>query len=434
MSKGKYSAQDFQGWFATNSYKDLVGRELTVGIDAAKTAFYAVPMAGGWDHFDVLYFERQDIVKFVRKLSALDYDKTTVVVEPTGTYSDVLVEEARKAGLEVVRINGSKTNKAQTLFDSVPSMHDGKAAYTLARLSLCGVGDKWEAKSKQDRDLRAIDDQSRHLVKMESQFANPLEAYLARHFPEITEYLSLKSATLLTLISTYGCAEAIASNRREAKRLMQKTGGHLLKEEKIDNVLDAAETTIGVPPTDRQRDLLKYLATMLRTHLTQARAINRQIEKIAVEDERTRKLAPMTGKRTAVAMVAILGNFLDYDAIKMLEKGFGVNLCEHTTGQTRQDKQNSRQGLHISKRAHGRPRGLLYMMALRIISPISSNYCPICAAWYAERLRRNGGIKKKAVIAVMRKLVRALYWIARGKTYDPEKLFDTARLRRLGHL
>jgi transposase len=63
-------------------------------------------MASGWQDFDVLYFE-----------------KLTIIVEPTGTYSDPLVDRARKAELNVVRINGHKTNKAKELFDSSPTMH-----------------------------------------------------------------------------------------------------------------------------------------------------------------------------------------------------------------------------------------------------------------------------------------------------------------------
>ena len=54
---------------------------------------------------------------------------------------------------------------------------------------------------------------------------------------------------------------------------------------------------------------------------------------------------------------------------------------------------------------------------------------PIARAWYLRKVRTNGGVKLKAVIALMRKLLAALYHVARGATYDPYRLFDTRRLQ-----
>lgn len=434
MSKGKYTAQDFQAWFQRKSYERFDGRELVVGVDCAKTAFYAAPMASGWQDFDVLYFERNDIEVFVTQLAALDFEQITILVEPTGTYSDPLVDRARKAGLNVVRINGHKTSKAKELFDSSPTMHDGKAAYTLGRLYQCGVGTEWQAKSEAERNLRALDTQKCQIDKIAGQLVGPLEAHLARHWPELTDYLGLKSATLLELLKAYGTAQAVAANKHQAEELMQKVGGYQLSQDKIEAVLQSAEDTVGVPPTVHQRELLQYFASMLRTHQAQARRLQRHIEEVGANDRRTKDLAPEVGKATAVAFAARVGDFADYDTPASLVNGFGVDLCEDTTGQTREDKRHSHHHVHISKRADGRPRGLLYMYALRKLSPASTSYCPICEAWYHERLRRNGGIKSKGLVALMRKLVRGLFWVARGHTFDAQKLFNTKRLRRLGYL
>ncbi len=421
MSKGKYSAQNFQAWFSKKSDNGFSGQELVVGIDVSKIAFYAAVMSGGWRDFDVLYFERDDIPAFIARLSELDFAGVTLVLEPTGTYGDALLDQAREAGFKLIRVSGSDTHKAKALFDGVPSMHDGKAAYTLARLYLCGVGNQWKLRCDADRDLRALDDQAAHLQKMEGQLVNPLEAHLARHWPEVTDYLDLKSATLLELLKTYGSPQEVAAHKKKARALMKKVGGHFLCPDKIEAVLRSAESTIGVSPTVFQIELLQYYATMLRTHMRRSAVLNRRIEELSRQDERLKNLADWAGKRTALAMVARVGDFTAYEAPQGLENGFGLTLCEHTTGQTHQD----RSGDHL---------GLLYMMVLRMISPVTSIYCPIATAWYAERLERNGGIKKKALVALMRKVVRALFWVARGATYDPEKLFDTRRLRRLGHL
>ncbi len=56
---------------------------------------------------------------------------------------------------------------------------------------------------------------------------------------------------------------------------------------------------------------------------------------------------------------------------------------------------------------------------------------PIVRAWYRKKVARDGGRTKiKAVVAVTRKLVLALWHVARGEAFDASKLFDARRLDR----
>src|SRR5690606_32719950 len=104
------------------------------------------------------------------------------------------------------------------------------------------------------------------------------------------------------------------------------------------------------------------------------------------------------------------------------------------TGKTKQDKQLEQRGLHISKRGPKRVRSLLFFLAMRQINPKSTAFCEVAQAWYHARLKRNGNNKMKALIALMRKLTSALWWIARKAAYDPEKLYDVRNLQRQGFL
>jgi hypothetical protein len=49
---------------------------------------------------------------------------------------------------------------------------------------------------------------------------------------------------------------------------------------------------------------------------------------------------------------------------------------------------------------------------------------PLIAAWYRTRGGYRGDRKLTALIAVMRKLARALWHVARGATFDATKLVD----------
>jgi transposase len=89
----------------------------------------------------------------------------------------------------------------------------------------------------------------------------------------------------------------------------------------------------------------------------------------------------------------------------------GLNLAEYSSG-TRQGE------LHISKRGHPQPRRWLYLSALRLARRAGVR------EWYQAKKGRDGRHAKGAVVAVLRKLVLALYQVgARGATFDAGRLF-----------
>ena len=129
MAQHMYRAMDFQVWFALEEYAKFDSGELLLGVDVAKTAFYAAITQHGSDAYDVVYFERDDIRTFIEMLAELEFLDITLVMEPTGTYGDPLLEQAHKAGFKVARINGDRVADARKVFDGTDSLHDGKAAW-----------------------------------------------------------------------------------------------------------------------------------------------------------------------------------------------------------------------------------------------------------------------------------------------------------------
>ena len=90
----------------------------------------------------------------------------------------------------------------------------------------------------------------------------------------------------------------------------------------------------------------------------------------------------------------------------------GLNLKERSSGQHVGQ-------LKISKRGAGVVRLYLYFATLRIIQNDVN-----LKLWYEEKVRRDGGkVKLKALIAVMRKMVKGL-WAAshHGEAFDSSKL------------
>jgi len=47
--------------------------------------------------------------------------------------------------------------------------------------------------------------------------------------------------------------------------------------------------------------------------------------------------------------------------------------------------------------------------------------------WYEAKVARDGGVTTKAIVALMRKLARALWHVGQGERFDERRLFaDTA--------
>jgi hypothetical protein len=56
------------------------------------------------------------------------------VMEPSGTYGDVLRHQLEQDGFPLFMVSGKRTFDARELFDGVPSLHDAKSAAIIARL------------------------------------------------------------------------------------------------------------------------------------------------------------------------------------------------------------------------------------------------------------------------------------------------------------
>ena len=93
---------------------------------------------------------------------------------------------------------------------------------------------------------------------------------------------------------------------------------------------------------------------------------------------------------------------------RAFQKAMGLNLKEKSSG--RHIGQ-----LKLTKRGSSLARRYLYFATLRLL-----NNNPVIKAWYDKKVDPRA--KKKTVIALMRKLAKALWYVARGEIFDAIKL------------
>ena len=396
--------------------------EITFAIDVAKNAFVGLLTNPDQTVVQLIKWTHpQDTEAFIKHLHHdLGAARLTVVMESTGTYGDAVRWQFVKRGVPIYQVNPKHTHDQSESFDGVPSSHDAKAACIIADLHLRGRSQEWKIHSSERRNLRGLVSQLDIHHQVHQSNLNRLSALLVRHWPELETIMALKKISVLHLLSKYGDPLQVAEHQKEALALLHRVGAIKATVEKPQMIVASASTTLGVPCASGERDYIKVLATdLLRTHQACA-AIEKQMAKATKEREDLTELVALCGKVTAVVLIALLGDLREYDSANSLLNAMGLNLKEHSSGKYKSQ-------LSITKRGSGKVRYYLYWLSLRLIQKD-----PLVKMWYERKVARDGGRKKKcAIVAVMRKVVKSLCYVAKGEAFDSQKLFNTKHLALL---
>lgn len=397
------------------------GRRVTFAVDVAKRDLKAVVIERPETVLSTMSWQApQDTRRVVEIVAALaKVSEVQVALEPTGTYGDVLRALLGGLGLSVFRVSPKRSKDAAELYDGVPSQHDAKCAAIVGWLHNQGRSEPWLEVTEELRDLAAAVELMTMYDKQEHAGVSRLEAKLARHFPEIGRLLELGSATLLALIETYGTPERIAKEEAAARTLMARVGGHLLSEDKIEVVIEAAKTTNGTAASEGERTLLMRIAAETNRQRKQANVARHNVEELGAKHDGVRRVSDVVGKASAAVIFVEAGDPSLYPSAAAYTKNLGLNLKVRNSG-----KPADHGRLKITKRGAPHARSMLFMAVLRLVQ-----HEPRFKAWYQRKVARDGGeLKLKAIVALMRKLAKAIWHVSRGSTFDSAKLFDDRRL------
>ncbi len=418
MKKRVYKAIKVKKLNVEKLKKEVEGKAIVLGVDVAKEDFVAAIMTKehqvivtiSWKHPS----ESQIFLDLI--LKELRWHSLEVAMEPSSTYGDSLRAQFLGQDIDVYRVSPKRCHDAAEVYDGVPSMHDAKAAAIISRLHLDGSSEVWPMPGDFHRELTAAIKIMEMYEDAYHRNLNRLEALTMRYWPELSQTLKLKSVTLLELLKKYGGPQEVSRFPLEAKEFMRKIGGPLLAANKIDAVVERARQSIGVKCIEAERHHVQALCEEIRRLQKAHNQAKRIVEDLTQETEAVRELAPVIGKVTAAVIYMTLGNLKEYANAGSIVKSLGLNLKERSSGKHKGQ-------LRITKRGSGLARMYLYMAVLRLVS---GN--PIIKAWYQKKLLRDGSVKKKALVAVMRKLASCLWHLGQGAKFDAAKLFNVSRL------
>jgi transposase len=412
MKKRSYRAQKVNEVRWEEVAERVKDKGVVWAIDVAKVEQYGVLMDSDRQVVVTLRWAHPaETPTVLDQLRALPCGSLTAVMESTGVYGDTLHRQLQEARMEVHLMSAKRVHDACEVYDGVPSLHDAKAAQVIGRLYFEGASRVWVEASEQQRRHDAIGRLYRLYQKQHQQQQNRLEAALQRHWPELTHYLELDSVTLEDLLLSFGSPAELSAQAEEGRERMRRISRGKLAAEKIEAVLESARQTIGVPCVVAERDYLMALGAELRHSREEKERVGVRLSALTQADPQLRALGVTIGRVTTGLLIAEGLDPRAYANSSSYCKALGLNLKERSSGQ--------HQGqLKITKRGSGPARRDLYLATLRLI-----NHNGIVNPWYEKKVQaQDGRDKLKIVVALMRKLSRALWHLAGGHSFDARRL------------
>jgi len=397
------------------------GLDITLGVDVGKYSLWAVcRWADG-------RFERPwrvqnpgEIPTLLTLLKGVSAGRRLVVaMESSGTYGDALRQALADNQIELQRVGGKAAHDYAEVFDGVPSQHDGKDAAVVAELAALGKAMPWEYQPADpwEQELAYWVEWMVAHRQMLTIWQGRLEGLLARHWPEATQVLKLSSGTLLRVLKRYGTPQALAADG-EAAKLLARWGGAFLAAEKIEQLLAGARASVGVRLGEWQQRQIQNYAQQALAARQEANRAERRLRSLAEGHAVLQAQGKVVGVPTACVLWVSTGDPRKYHAAGAYRKAMGLNLVERSSG-TYQGK------LRISKRGSSRTRQWLYFAVLRLVQK-----CGV-RSWYEAKKAHDEADARRALVAVMRKLAVALYYVGvHNEEFQPRRLFGRIRRHR----
>lgn len=338
-------------------------------------------------------------------LTALGTPPALVVLEATGHYWKNLFAVLTAAGHDVALINPLVARRFQ---DSSleRTKTDAIDAQGLARLGF----EKRPAPTRlHDEVAEALRELVRHRDRLRQDFddrVRQLHRLVDLGFPEFTRYVHHLNSMLATcLLAEYPTAHefARATPRRLAR--LRYDGRHLVGHELAEQLVSAAKRSIGQHHGPAYTLQARHICQDLDLWRRRLADIERDISNLLDVHEVGKLLTTIDsiGPQTAARIIAATGNPARFQSASAFAAYVGV------VPRLRQSGKQTSARAPISPIGNARLREALWMPVLAAIR---------CNPWlraFYQRLRAAGKPAKLALIAVMRKLLHAVYSVAKHR-------------------
>lgn len=328
-----------------------------------------------------------------------------VAMEATGHYWKNLFAALAARGYRVALINPLRTNRFASE-DLQRTKTDAIDAVGIARFAAQKRPAISRLPDSVGEDLRELVRLRDRLVQDLTDRVRQLHRVVDLGFPEFTRYVHTLDSELATaILKDYPTAEAFIGARPKTLSNLKYDGRHFVGLELANQLLEAAKTSVGRHHGPAYRVQVKYFCQDIDVFRARLRELDRDIER-RLDDHEVGKLLTTIdgiGSGTAARLIAVLGNPADFRDERALASYVGVVPGLRQSGK------------RVSQRASTTPYGnadLRTALFMPTLTAVTRN--PWLNAFY-RRLVAAGKPKKLALIAAMRKLLHAIYSVAKHR-------------------
>jgi transposase len=395
-----------------NKFTKIGEKTLIVGIDIGKETHYGFMRTLSIEDLKAFTFKNtcegfntllKRIIDFRRRHQI---ENVIVAFESTGNYWIPFANYMmNQKGYILLQVNSKHTKRFKDITDNTSNKTDHKDPRVIAQIVMIGSGLHVNLPAGPKADLRELTRMRKTIVENRKRVINHLESILAVYFPELGQvFKDLSCKTCLFLLKKTPCPDTILKIPEEIliKELRRISNGRV-DQNKTRLLISLSHSSVGV-----KYGMEAYLIN-LKILLAQIELYGSQIKEIEIRI--TKILKPLTeynilksinglGEITMATIVSEVVDFNNFGSDRELLKYAGLNLVENSSGKRHGNRK-------ISKIGNKFLRTSIFFATLRLISKRG-----VYHELYQTHLKK-GMSKKKAVIAISRKLVRTIHAIIR---------------------
>lgn len=385
---------------------------LVVGIDIGKDTHYAYLRTITLEEYKSFSFVNTKqgfdyLLKRIRSFVKSHYIKDVVIgLESTGNCWLPLAHYIKNnTDYTLVQVNSKHTKKFKDVTDNTSNKNDQKDPRVIAQIVLIGSSLRVNLPVGTKATLRELTRTRRSITEERKRIYNRLFSLLLVYNPELCRlFRDITCKTCIYLLEHYpfpGSLEQV-SGKKLANDLRRISRGRFTID-KTNTLLKTSRESVSVT-----EGLDGYISSV-RLHLDQIKLYTSQIKEvearieglvISVPEYILLKSIKGFGKITAATVISEIGDFSSFRTNNEILKYAGLNLIENSSGKHQSNKR-------ISKIGNEHLRTSIYFAAMRLIKK-GGLYHKL----YNHHLEK-GMIKRKAVIAISRKLLCTVHSMIR---------------------
>jgi transposase len=389
----------------------LNGKTLLVAVDIGKgtdMGYCRAPNGAEVKPFE-FYNNAEGFQKFwdriINAKTANHLEEVLVGIESTGAYGEPLVHYLNRRHIKVMQVNPLHTKRLKELQGNSPGKTDRKDPKIIADIIELGHALTVVIPEGTAAELRRLTHARERGLGRRTVFFNQLQELVFVVFPEFLQVMKkVKGRTVRYLLKHYPTPQEMVNVGREVLvSTMKKISCGRLGRSQAEALYKAAVQSVGI------NEGRKGIVLEIQEILSGIDTCDQFIAK--VEQEMTEHLEQIPysrwmlsvkgiGKVTVAGLIGEVGDFRKFRTLREILKLAGLDLFEISSGQHKGAR-------HLSKRGRFLLRKLLYFAAINTVRQkgvMHSTY---------QRFLKRGMIKRKALVAIARKLLRILFALVR---------------------